>query len=112
MNFYALIPAAGSGSRMGGKMEKQYQPLNSVPMIAHALIVLAREPRISKLFVVLSPTDKRWGNYELGGSPAGASLRWCHACRNRVERLGGDGGILCGGRLGAGARRGAPLLAG
>jgi 2-C-methyl-D-erythritol 4-phosphate cytidylyltransferase len=67
MNFYALIPAAGSGSRMGGKMEKQYQPLNSVPMIAHALIVLAREPRISKLFVVLSPTDKRWGNYEWAG---------------------------------------------
>ncbi|HWR76520.1 MAG TPA: 2-C-methyl-D-erythritol 4-phosphate cytidylyltransferase [Thiobacillus sp.] len=67
MSFYALIPAAGSGSRMGGKIEKQYMPLNSIPMIAHALIVLAREPRISKLFVVLSPTDKRWGNYEWAG---------------------------------------------
>jgi 2-C-methyl-D-erythritol 4-phosphate cytidylyltransferase len=52
---------------MGGKIEKQYMPLNSIPMIAHALIVLAREPRISKLFVVLSPTDKRWGNYEWAG---------------------------------------------
>ncbi|KVW94730.1 2-C-methyl-D-erythritol 4-phosphate cytidylyltransferase [Thiobacillus denitrificans] len=67
MSFYALIPAAGSGSRMGGKVAKQYMPLNSIPMIAHALIVLAREPRISKLFVVLSPTDKRWGNYEWAG---------------------------------------------
>jgi 2-C-methyl-D-erythritol 4-phosphate cytidylyltransferase len=67
MNFYALIPAAGSGSRMGGNMAKQYMPLNSIPMIAHALIVLAREPRISKLFVVLSPTDKRWANYEWAG---------------------------------------------
>jgi 2-C-methyl-D-erythritol 4-phosphate cytidylyltransferase len=67
MNFYALIPAAGSGSRMGGKMAKQYMPLNSIPLIAHALIVLAREPRISKLFVVLSPTDKRWANYEWAG---------------------------------------------
>jgi len=67
MSFYALIPAAGSGSRMGGNIEKQYMPLNSVPLIAHALMVLAREPRISKLFVVLSPTDKRWGNYEWAG---------------------------------------------
>jgi len=67
MNFYALIPAAGSGSRMGGNIEKQYLPLNSVPMIAHAMMVLAREPRLSKIFVVLSPTDKRWNNYEWQG---------------------------------------------
>jgi len=67
MNFYALIPAAGSGSRMGGSIEKQYMPLNSVPMIAHAMMVLAREPRLSKIFVVLSPTDKRWNNYAWQG---------------------------------------------
>ena len=67
MKFYALIPAAGSGSRMGGSIEKQYMPLNSVPMIAHAMMVLAREPRIAKIFVVLSPTDKRWNNYAWQG---------------------------------------------
>ena len=67
MKFYALIPAAGSGSRMGGAIEKQYMPLNDVPMIAHAMMVLAREPRIEKLFVVLSPTDKRWNNYAWQG---------------------------------------------
>jgi 2-C-methyl-D-erythritol 4-phosphate cytidylyltransferase len=67
LKFYALIPAAGSGSRMGGAIEKQYMPLNDVPMIAHAMMVLAREPRIEKLFVVLSPTDKRWNNYAWQG---------------------------------------------
>jgi 2-C-methyl-D-erythritol 4-phosphate cytidylyltransferase len=67
MKFYALIPAAGSGSRMGGSIEKQYMPLNAVPMIAHAMMVLAREPRITRLFVVLSPTDKRWNNYAWQG---------------------------------------------
>jgi 2-C-methyl-D-erythritol 4-phosphate cytidylyltransferase len=67
MSFFALIPAAGSGSRMGGKIEKQYMPLNSVPMIAHTMMVLAREPRIARLFIVLSPTDKRWDNYEWQG---------------------------------------------
>ena len=67
MKFYALIPAAGSGSRMGGAIEKQYMDLNSVPMIAHAMMVLAREPRIARLFIVLSPTDKRWNNYAWQG---------------------------------------------
>ena len=67
MKFYALIPAAGSGSRMGGSIEKQYMPLNSVPMIAHAMMVLAREPRLAKIFVVLSATDKRWNNYAWQG---------------------------------------------
>ncbi|MDO9469059.1 MAG: 2-C-methyl-D-erythritol 4-phosphate cytidylyltransferase [Thiobacillus sp.] len=65
--FFALIPAAGSGSRMGGAIEKQYMDLNAVPMIAHAMMVLAREPRIAKLFIVLSPTDKRWNNYAWQG---------------------------------------------
>jgi 2-C-methyl-D-erythritol 4-phosphate cytidylyltransferase len=52
---------------MGGDIEKQYLPLNSVPMIAHAMMVLAREPRLAKVFVVLSPTDKRWNNYAWQG---------------------------------------------
>ncbi|MHB1093031.1 2-C-methyl-D-erythritol 4-phosphate cytidylyltransferase [Thiobacillus sp.] len=75
MSFYALIPAAGSGSRMGGAalnqkqkaVPKQYLPLNSIPLIAHALSALAREPRISKLFVVLSLDDVWWDNYEWQG---------------------------------------------
>ena len=67
MKFYALIPAAGSGTRMGGRVEKQYLELNAVPMIAHAMMVLARAPRIERIFVVLSPTDRRWNNYAWQG---------------------------------------------
>jgi 2-C-methyl-D-erythritol 4-phosphate cytidylyltransferase len=67
MSFFALIPAAGSGSRMGGETPKQYLPLNSIPLIAHALIVLAREPRIAKLFVVIAPDDTWWDTYEWQG---------------------------------------------
>ena len=67
MKSFALIPAAGSGSRMGGVVEKQYLDLNAVPMIAHAMMVLARQPRIERIFVVLSPTDTRWNNYAWQG---------------------------------------------
>jgi 2-C-methyl-D-erythritol 4-phosphate cytidylyltransferase len=67
MSCYALIPAAGTGSRMGTGSPKQYMPLNSIPLIAHALIVLAREPRIVKLFVVIAPADVWWDNYAWQG---------------------------------------------
>ena len=33
LNFYALIPAAGYGSRMGDELPKQYLPLAGRPMI-------------------------------------------------------------------------------
>ena len=65
--FYALIPAAGTGTRMGRETPKQYLPLNSIPLIAHALIALAREPRISKLLVVIAADDVWWDSYEWQG---------------------------------------------
>ncbi|MFN3544981.1 MAG: 2-C-methyl-D-erythritol 4-phosphate cytidylyltransferase [Thiobacillus sp.] len=84
--FYALIPAAGSGSRMGGAIEKQYLDLNAVPMIAHAMMVLAREPRIERIFVVLSPTDKRWNNYEWQGWEERIEVLRCGG-RTRAETV-------------------------
>ncbi|MGH8756285.1 MAG: 2-C-methyl-D-erythritol 4-phosphate cytidylyltransferase, partial [Burkholderiales bacterium] len=33
MNHYALIPAAGTGERLGGQTPKQYLPLNGKPML-------------------------------------------------------------------------------
>ncbi|MDP1645464.1 MAG: 2-C-methyl-D-erythritol 4-phosphate cytidylyltransferase [Thiobacillus sp.] len=65
--FHALIPAAGSGSRMSGALPKQYLELKGLPLIAHALIALAREPRIDQLVVVLSPDDAWWDNYDWAG---------------------------------------------
>lgn len=62
--FHALIPAAGSGARMGRDQPKQYLELNRVPLIAHALNALSREPRIERLVVVLSPDDGWWDGYD------------------------------------------------
>lgn len=98
MTFYALIPAAGSGTRMGGMIEKQYLELNAVPMIAHAMMVLAREPRIEKLFVVLSPTDKRWNNYEWQGWEERIAVLRCGGATRAETVLNGLDAIagICG----------------
>ncbi len=58
--FIALVPAAGSGSRMGSELPKQYLPLSGRPLIEHTLRALAAHPRIDRVFVVLSPEDGWW----------------------------------------------------
>lgn len=60
MSNYVLIPAAGSGSRMGSEMPKQYLPLLGKPLIHHTLSVFTSHPRIQRIFVVLSPGDADW----------------------------------------------------
>jgi 2-C-methyl-D-erythritol 4-phosphate cytidylyltransferase len=60
--FVALVPAAGSGSRMGGALPKQYLPLLGRPLIAHALSALASHPRIDRVVIVLSPDDTHWSS--------------------------------------------------
>lgn len=60
MTCYALIPAAGGGSRMGAEYPKQYLPLAGKPLIWYALKTLAGVPDIERVFVVLAPDDAHW----------------------------------------------------
>ncbi len=64
MRYYALVPAAGSGSRMGAisgrSLPKQYLPLAGRPLIWHALSTLCAVPAIAGVFVVLAPDDIDW----------------------------------------------------
>jgi 2-C-methyl-D-erythritol 4-phosphate cytidylyltransferase len=62
--FFALVPAAGSGSRMGGELPKQYLPLAGQPMIYHALATLCACADIATVFVVLAPGDMQFNQYD------------------------------------------------
>jgi 2-C-methyl-D-erythritol 4-phosphate cytidylyltransferase len=62
--FYALVPAAGLGSRMGSELPKQYMPLAGKPMVYHALATLCANPEINLVFVVLAPGDTYWHRYD------------------------------------------------
>jgi len=55
--FYALVPAAGFGARMGHELPKQYLPLAGHPMIYHAIATLCDCAEITIVFVVLSVHD-------------------------------------------------------
>jgi 2-C-methyl-D-erythritol 4-phosphate cytidylyltransferase len=62
--FFALVPAAGFGARMGHELPKQYLPLAGQPMIFHALDTLCSSPEISTVFVVLAPDDTLFHTYD------------------------------------------------
>ncbi len=62
--YFALVPAAGTGSRVGGDRPKQYQLLAGRPMIRHALDVLCASPRVHRTFVVLADQDALWERFD------------------------------------------------
>jgi len=76
----ALIPAAGSGSRIGSESPKQYLPLAGKPMIWHAITALAQHGRIDRVYVVLAPGDVWFDTYDWSGVSG----------KLRVLRCGGD----------------------
>jgi len=55
--YFALIPAAGIGERMGGDGPKQYVSLAGKPMLQHVLETFAGAPQIAHTFVVVSADD-------------------------------------------------------
>jgi 2-C-methyl-D-erythritol 4-phosphate cytidylyltransferase len=57
-SFVALIPAAGVGARMGGKIPKQYAPLAGKPMLQHVIDVFCSAPQIDHVYVVVSAGDE------------------------------------------------------
>lgn len=58
--YFALVPAAGNGSRLRAELPKQYAPLAGRPLLQHAVQTLCMHPLIEQVFVVLAPADERF----------------------------------------------------
>jgi 2-C-methyl-D-erythritol 4-phosphate cytidylyltransferase len=61
--FYALIPAAGTGTRLRGEQPKQYLPLAGKPMLWHAVASVCVPP-VENVFVVLAPEDREFARHD------------------------------------------------
>jgi 2-C-methyl-D-erythritol 4-phosphate cytidylyltransferase len=86
---FAIVPAAGSGSRMAASRPKQYLPLLGRPLIHHALAVLCAAPAIDAVYVVLSVDDAEWARHDW--SALGPRLRplFCGGATRADSVLGG-----------------------
>jgi 2-C-methyl-D-erythritol 4-phosphate cytidylyltransferase len=60
---FALIPAAGGGSRMASAQPKQYATLAGRPMLWHAVQALCVPP-VKSVFVVLAPGDREFARLD------------------------------------------------
>lgn len=70
LGIWAVIPAAGRGTRFGGDIPKQYLEAAGKPLIVHALDALLAHPRVAGAVVALAADDARWpGCDSLHGKP-------------------------------------------
>lgn len=60
---WAVMPAAGRGSRLGGEVPKQYMTLAGRPMIEHSLRALLGHPGVDGVMVALAPDDPWWAGW-------------------------------------------------
>jgi 2-C-methyl-D-erythritol 4-phosphate cytidylyltransferase len=77
---YALVPCAGTGSRAGSELPKQYAPIAGRAMVAHVLDALARVPRIAATLVVLAPDDDLFERHVPASACAVGSAGWIARC--------------------------------
>lgn len=87
---WAVVPAAGSGRRMGSDIPKQYLALRGRRVIDHTLLRLANHPRIEAVFVAVASDDPYWSVPTGTAAPihtcTGGEER-CHSVLNGLERL-------------------------
>lgn len=90
-NYWAVVPAAGVGKRMGTHIPKQYLPLAGKTVIEHTLDSLLQHPRIQAIVVAVSSEDRWWpeclpqDKERIIRAPGGAER--CHSVSNGLECL-------------------------
>ena len=52
---HALLPTAGTGSRLGGELPKQFQQLAGKPMLCYAIEAFLKTPQVESIWIGVSP---------------------------------------------------------
>ncbi|MFA4625574.1 2-C-methyl-D-erythritol 4-phosphate cytidylyltransferase, partial [Xanthomonas perforans] len=83
-SIWAIVPAAGRGTRFGGPLPKQYLPAGGQPLMAYTLAALAAHPALAGIMVAIAPGDADWPGWTavqstpvltcLGGASRAASV--------------------------------------
>ena len=83
-SLWAIVPAAGRGSRFGGEVPKQYLTVAGKPLLEHALRALLAHPVVEGVVVALAAGDDRWPGWE---SFEGKPVRTCTGGDERAESV-------------------------
>ena len=66
---WAVIPAAGIGSRFGATLPKQYAEIAGAPILEHSLRVIVDNLPVAKVVVALATDDQYFANLAIGNRP-------------------------------------------
>jgi len=93
VEFWAVIPAAGTGSRMQSDIPKQYLQLNGKTVIEHTLDAFCENKKIKGIVVAVSEQDTWWKSLAISSHPKikttlGGAER-CHSVLNCLQFLSG-----------------------
>jgi len=99
---FAIIPAAGSGSRLGGKVKKQFLPLHGKPIIIHTLQRFEHCSDVDEIVVAVPESDiveieellSRYRIHKVSKAIVGGQKRQ-DSVRNALQRVtAGDSDII------------------
>jgi 2-C-methyl-D-erythritol 4-phosphate cytidylyltransferase len=102
MKTVAIVPAAGTGSRMNRGVSKQYLSLAGKPVLVRALEALEASPCVESLYVVVPPQDvtavrdgmlPSWGLGKVAGIVPGGMERQ-DSVRAGLDAVGRDADIV------------------
>lgn len=96
---YAVVPAAGAGSRMNSATPKQYLNINGTPIVTHTIERLLQLASIAKIVVVLDQQTFEQNSASFTGDPrvetcAGGASR-AESVLNGLRHLAGSATPAC-----------------
>lgn len=95
MNYFALVPAAGGGARMGAQLPKQYLPLLGRPLIYHTLQALSAHDAIQHITVVIAAEDCYWERFDWREFSGRLSVARCGGATRAQSVANGLGKMQC-----------------
>ena len=65
VRYWAVVPAAGIGSRMHADIPKQYLEIHGTCILEHTVQRFCEHPRIEGIVVAISAADQRWESLDV-----------------------------------------------
>src|SRR2546425_705135 len=87
--YFGLVPAAGSGSRFGADVLKQYSPLAGRPMLYHSIQRLLATPEVEIVLVVRPPGDTEFRRQDWRAFGERLAPLYCGGASRRDSVLNG-----------------------
>lgn len=89
--YWAVVPAAGIGRRMGAEKPKQYLKLLNKTVIEHSLAPFCDHPLIAGIVVAIAEEDPHWQTLAVSRHPkisrANGGAERCHSVLNGLNHL-------------------------